>query len=125
MYVKPQQMKNKKKGIEKETSAMKKSVCLKNGMYRVRRKGKGTISFTNGDLDSCNKQNTSSNQERFEFYPYKPYWFYRLRHFISKKYENNRDIINIFKKIINSWWTRGVLMALTLYAIKEIFNIEI
>jgi len=102
-----------------------KSYCLQNKKYRVRRKNKGTIGFMNNtDLYLFNRQNTSSNQEQFKFYPYKPYWVYRLRFKLSK-YVKIKQGIKIFKKITNSWLVKGIILALTLYAIKEIFKIDL
>jgi len=110
---------------KKEDEVMRKSFCLSNKMYRVRRKGFGTIVFMkNTDLTLFNRQNTASNQEQFEFYPYKPYWFYRLKYFSSKNVKIKQGI-NIFKKTINSWLVKGIILALVLYAIKIIFKIEL
>ncbi|WP_457615999.1 hypothetical protein [Lutibacter sp.] len=54
--------------------------------YRIRRKNEGTISsIENTDIDLYNRQYTSSNQEKFEFYPFKHYWYYLLR-FKYRKY---------------------------------------
>ena len=90
-----------------------KSYCLKNKKYRVRRKNKGTIGFMNNtDLDLFNKQNTDSNQELFEFYPYTPYLFHRLRFKILK----HTPINPIHRLSIPSRWNllMVILMILTI-----------
>ena len=81
-------------------------------MYRVRRENKGIVCFmNNADLDLFNRQNTTSNKDMFEFYPFKPYWYYRLKWFItplmikSNEYmrvitEKNKHFSSILKWIL-------------------------
>ena len=73
-----------------------KSLCLKNNKYRFR-KGKLTAFHDKPDLDFMNKVMRSDNEHLYKFYPYKPYWFYRLR-FKYDKYIKPMVRLNIQSK---------------------------
>lgn len=98
-------------------------------MYRYVRINKKDGSFRNEMYKSKDiNEYTSlydSNIYNLEYKPYKPYWFFCLVFAFSYMKEKNKDKISIFKKSFNSWWIRGIVIALTLYIIKIIFKIDL
>jgi len=119
-------MKNKEDKINKvmkQNEIISKSLCLENKHYR----------FTNGDrvvwwyrdnLSEVNSVLRRDKESKFEYHPYKYYWIYSFRYSLSKNVKIKQGI-NIFKKTINSWPVRGIILALILYTIKIIFKIEL
>lgn len=108
----------------------RKSFCLQSRMYRIKQNRSGKINFIcDSNIDKHNGKFRINNKDIFEFYPYKPYLFFRLKWSIAKIMESksvkkikNFNAWSLFTKI-----TVLVAFAASLIAIYEFMvkpNIE-
>ncbi|MDP3313783.1 hypothetical protein [Lutibacter sp.] len=107
----------------KENDIIKKSLCLENKHYRFNN-GEKIVFWYRDNLTEVNNVKRKESEPLFLYYPYKYYSIYTLRYRLSKNVKI-RQGINIFKKTINSWLVKGIILALAIYTIKIIFKIEL